>query len=532
MTQDNAPETIGTETYSTTAANLLPVNPLPVKLIVRSQEQLPLRAPISIIGRGLASFDLQRLYDVFNDYASRRWQLPMHLGTSAAPPSVSTIALELRTDLPPHFAGVEYPWQRIEAYSLSCGIGGAVITAPAYHGLFNGLMTLLQLATRHANGRWHLPNVAIEDYPRLHWRGYMLDVSRHFFDTAEVKRLLAAMALFKLNRFHWHLSDHQGWRIPIEGYPKLISVGAWRSSIGFNFAANLSNHYNSHGQYGGFYTHQQIEEVVAFAAERHITIVPEIDMPGHTGAAIAAYPALSCSGQPIAVSTSAIWSAHDPCLCVGDKRVYQFADRVIGTLADLFPGRYIHTGGDEVKFYSWQHCPKCLALAKRHHIKTMPGLQAYFEHRMNQIVRAHGKLMIGWDEILYDLPRDAAIMAWHSQPQVIERAIQENAPCVRAPTAHMYFDYTLTTTPPQKVYAFNPADDGLAGANDHLLLGSQACLWTEWVPNMQVVQERTFPRLCAAAEVFWTPQHRRNWQSFAQRLPHVFVPNLADAALR
>ena len=421
-------------------------------------------------------------------------------------------------------------WQQNEAYRLTTHTsnGAARVLAAHPHGLFNGLVTLLQLIRKPeppgADAAWLLPAVEIHDFPRFEWRGFMLDVSRHFFDADEVMAVLDAMAGLKLNRFHWHLTDDQGWRLAIDKYPKLTELGAWRQSIGFGFKKDQSTHYNAAGQYGGFYTPGDVRRVLEFARIRHITVIPEIESPGHCSAALHAYPELGCTGKPVAIPNGSIWKTR-VAYCVGNPKVFTFLSNVLEETARLFPGPYLHTGGDEVAYNNWQNCPSCLAVMKAQNLHSMPALQGYFEQRVADIVRKLGRSMVCWHDNPEFSPEGMIAMAWRGKsPTVAPAMAAAGHPVISCPQGHLYFDWLPTSTPTEKVYAFDPRLAGFTPKLRPLLWGCQANLWTEHVPNLSVVWQRTFPRLCAAAEVFWTAQHRRNWTDFSRRLAGYDTP--------
>jgi hexosaminidase len=419
-------------------------------------------------------------------------------------------------------------WQQKEAYELRASAHATghhiIISASDAHGLFNGIVTLLQLSRRRPDGAWEVPALHIEDWPRFQWRGYMLDVSRHFFDAREVKEIIDAMALLKLNTFHWHLTDDQGWRIDIKKYPLLTSVGAWRAGIGFGLPANASKHYNSQGQYGGFYTQTEIRDVVAYAAQRHITVVPEIEMPGHCYAAVAAYPWLGCTGKPVTIPEKDPWRTRIG-YCVSKPEVYTFIHNVLGEVVELFPGEYLHTGGDEVNYSYWEQCSDCLALMRREHLPSMDALQGYFEDRVSKIVTALGKRMITWHDSPRFSPRGMVAMDWRGNTTAVAPQLaQRGHPVIQCPTDYLYFDFLPASTPVQKVYSYNPAKPGFTPSLRPWLLGAQANLWTENVPNLDVVWQRTFPRIFAAAEVFWSQEAQRHWAGFQRRLAGVYTP--------
>ena len=292
-----------------------------------------------------------------------------------------------------------------EGYELTVTPDSVVIRAPTQAGLFYGVQTLFQLLPPEIFSSnvvrdvdWQMPCVQIEDWPRFKWRGLMLDVSRHFFNKSEVETILDAMALHKLNVFHWHLTDDQGWRIEIKKYPKLTQIGAWRPGVGFGFDPKSTTAYGPDGRYGGFYTPADIREVVKYAAARHITVVPEIEMPGHSTAALAAYPQFSCTGGPFTMPlTGGIFNGiYNP----ANEETFKFLDDVLTEVFQLFPGKYVHIGGDEVPKDTWKNSPACQALMKREGLKNEDELQSWFIRRIEKFVSAHGRTMIGWSEIL------------------------------------------------------------------------------------------------------------------------------------
>ncbi len=356
----------------------------------------------------------------------------------------------------------------------------------------------------------------------------MLDVSRHFFTKAEVETLLDAMAMHKMNVFHWHLTDDHGWRIEIKKYPKLTEIGAWRPGVGFGFPTNSTTAYGPDGRYGGFYTQDDIRDVVKYAAARHITIVPEIEMPGHSTAALAAYPQYSCTGGPFepAMTAGIFNGIYDP----AKEETFQFLADVIAEVAPLFPGKYIHIGGDEVPKETWKNSADCQALMKREGLKNEEELQSWFVRRIEKIVNANGHSMIGWSEILQGgLAKNAAVMDWIGGAKEAAGAGHD---VVMTPTAYCYFDFYQSSnhvTEPKaatwggpltlnKMYAFDPMPTNVPPALQSLILGAQGNLWTEQIPNFKHAEYMTFPRACALAEVTWSAQDSRNWEDFMRRL--------------
>jgi hexosaminidase len=433
--------------------------------------------------------------------------------------------------------------------------GDILIIARTQAGSFYGVQTLLQLFPPQifstkvvSNVNWEIPfAVDIEDQPRFPWRGFMLDVSRHFFSKDEVKRVLDEMALHKLNTFHWHLTDDQGWRLEIKKYPKLTQIGAWRKqSVITPPVDDDGNRQEDHvqpkwdvpppsafgpdGRYGGFYTQDDVREIVTYASALHITVVPEIEMPGHAIAALSAYPELSCNGSNYTGDATA--GVNKGVFCVGNEEVFKFADDVLLEVFQMFPGKYIHIGGDEVnaavKKSTWGESPACQARMKTEGLKTLDELQGWFTGRIGKFVSEHGKTLIGWSEIAdAPLPPNAAVMDWQGGAIL---AATNGHDVVMSPTKFCYLDYyqSLDTAveppgiggfvPLERVYSFEPIPARLAPEFQSHILGGQCNLWTEYIPSLAHVEYMAFPRLCALAEVNWSAPTNRNWDDFSQRL--------------
>ena len=428
-----------------------------------------------------------------------------------------------------------------EGYELTVATNRIVIRAPTQAGLFYGVQTLLQLLppeifSAHVvkdftsevvrDFNWQIPCVKITDSPRFGWRGLMLDVSRHFFNKQEVETLLDAMALHKLNTFHWHLVDDNGWRIEIKKYPKLTSVGAWRGGVGFGLPTNSTTAYGPDGRYGGFYTQDDIREVVAYAAARHITIVPEIEMPGHSLAALASYPEFGTGDGPFLVPLKG--GVNPGIYSPAKEQTFQFLDDVLTEVSQLFPSKYIHIGGDEVPKGPWKNDAACQALMKREGLKNEEELQSWFIRRIEKIVNAKGKTILGWSEILQGgLAQNAAVMDWIGGGR---EAASQGHDVVMTPTSFCYFDYYQGRDhnvepraiggflPLEKVYAFEPVPGGLAPEMQKHILGGQGNVWTEYIPNFKHVEYMAFPRLSALAEATWSPKAARNFGDFTRRL--------------
>jgi len=424
-----------------------------------------------------------------------------------------------------------------EGYRLYVRQKEIVIEANTPAGLFYGVQSLLQLLPVEimsgavVNGvEWTIPCVEITDAPRFGWRGLLLDVSRHFFTKAEVMAFIDQMARYKLNTFHWHLTDDQGWRIEIKQLPKLTEVGAWRVPRQGYWWSFDPPQPDEKPTCGGFYTQDDIREIVAYAQSRFITIVPEIDVPGHSMAALASYPDLSCGGGPFQVNPgSAFYGKIENNFCAGNEDVYRFLDTVFGELAELFPGDYIHMGGDEAFKEFWAKCPKCQKLKKDNNLKDEHELQSYFVKRVEKILQAKGKKLIGWDEILEGgLAPNATVMSWRGTDGGIKAAQMGHA-VVMTPSPFYYLDLyqgdpvieprTYGLSRLNTCYAFEPVP---AGIDPKLILGVQGNLWAEEISEFRQVQYMAWPRGFAVAETGWSPEKNKDWKSFAGRVEHEF----------
>jgi hexosaminidase len=421
-----------------------------------------------------------------------------------------------------------------EGYELMVAPDSVLIRAPAQAGLFYGVETFLQLLPPEAYGcgpgtgvKWEARCVEIKDRPRFQWRGLLLDVSRHFFTKQEVENIIDCLAMHKINTLHWHLTDDQGWRIEIKKYPRLTEVGAWRSGIGFGLDPKASTAYGPDGRYGGYYTQEDIREVVSYAAARHVTIVPEIEMPGHSSAALAAYPQFSCNGGPY--TTDVNGGVFPGVYCAGNDQTFDFLQNVLAEVIALFPGKYIHVGGDEVPTDNWAKCAKCQARKKAEGLQTDRQLESYLIQRMEKFINAHGRSLIGWSEIREGgLAKNAALMDWIGGAT---EGAQAGHDVVMTPTGNCYLDYYQSQDqakepraiggflPLRKVYDFEPIPAKLEAPYQEHILGGQGNLWTEYVPNVRHAQYMIFPRESALAEVTWSPQSGRDFEDFLRRLP-------------
>ena len=415
-----------------------------------------------------------------------------------------------------------------EGYKLRISTTGISLSAADRTGLFRGITTLEQLLPTRDIGD-SLPCLTITDWPRFPWRGMHLDACRHFWSVEFTKKYIDLLARYKMNTFQWHLTEDQGWRIEIKKYPKLTEVGAWRS--GSQVGPYSRREYDS-TRYGGFYTQEQIREVVAYAAARHITVVPEIEMPGHAMAALASYPQMGCTGGPYDVQKG--WGVFDDVFCAGNDSVFTVLEDVLTEVMDLFPGQYIHIGGDECPKERWKTCAKCQARMRANGLKDEHALQSYFIQRIEKFVNSKGRTIIGWDEILEGgLAPNAAVMSWRGTEGGVAAA-KEHHNVVMTPGSHCYFDHYqgdpaneplaiggFTTV--QKVYSYEPIPAELTPEEAKYIMGAQGNVWTEYILMPEHATYMAAPRMCALAEVLWSPAAQRNEGSFVQRLEREFA---------
>ncbi len=429
-----------------------------------------------------------------------------------------------------------------EGYRLRVTDTRLSIDAADPAGAFYGVQTLCQLvpppartpsepaasSTSRPGDTLTIPVVDIVDAPRFHWRGMHLDVSRHFFTAAEVERFINLLARFKMNVFHWHLTDDGGWRIEIKKYPRLTQVGAWRrptSEVWSEFKLDFPGP-DVRPLYGGFYTQDEIRAVVAYAAARHVTVVPEIEMPGHCLPVLFAYPELKCDGAKRVPGR-----AYDATvMCPGREATFAFLEGVLDEVMQLFPSKVIHIGGDEVDRSFWAACPNC---QRRIHEEKLGGpaeLQSYTIRRVEKYLNAHGRTLIGWDEILDGgLAPNAQVMSWRGVTGGIAAA-KAGHPVVMSPTSHCYFDYSYDRISTEAVYAYEPVPSELTAEEGKLVLGAQGNVWTEWMPDFARVETMILPRMVALAEVLWSPKEGRSWGEFAHRLG-AYYPRFDTAGL-
>lgn len=413
-----------------------------------------------------------------------------------------------------------------EGYELKVAKNEIIIKSKNSKGAFYAVQSLLQLLPIESNSSsFKIPCLEIKDKPQFTYRGIHLDVGRHFYSVDFIKKYIDLLSRLKMNTFHWHLTEDQGWRIEIKKYPKLQEIAAFRKET-------LVGHYNDQPhqfdgkRYGGFYTQEQIKEVVAYAQTRQVTIIPEIEMPGHSQAAIAAYPELGCTGKEVDVATK--WGIFDEVYCPKET-TFNFLEDVIDEVVSLFPGKYIHIGGDEAPKTSWKNCDYCQKLIKKEGLKDEHGLQSYFITRMEKYINSKGKQIIGWDEILEGgLAPNATVMSWRGTNGAIEAAKQGHE-VVLTPVSHCYFDYYQSDDeneplaiggflPLEKVYRFNPIPEELTKEESKYVLGAQGNVWTEYMPTEKQVEYMAYPRAVALSEVLWSSPENKNYTDFVNRL--------------
>ncbi len=398
-----------------------------------------------------------------------------------------------------------------EGYRLKIAPRSIVISALKPAGLFYGIQTLRQLIA----GQRQIPCLEIEDRPRFAWRGMLLDCGRHFMSVDLIKRYIDLLAYHKMNVFHWHLTEDQGWRLEIKRYPRLTEVGAWRTQNG--------------KRYGGFYTQEEVRDIVAYAQSRYVTVVPEIEMPGHSVAALAAYPEYSCTGKPIAVENH--WGIFNDVFCPGKELTFEFLQNILDEVCALFPSTYVHIGGDECPKYYWKSCPECQARIKAEGLKDENELQGYFTRRIDRYMQSKGRRIIGWDEILEGgVSPTSVVQSWRGLAGAVAAAKQGN-PVISSPWHGTYFycpqvpeevraNYgTLNSL--EKAYAFNPVPAELTAEQASLIMGGECCLWAEYTQEFEV-DPQMFPRLCAFAEAVWSPAAGKDLAAFSNRLKEHF----------
>ena len=421
-----------------------------------------------------------------------------------------------------------------EGYAINITNKGIVVRGKTAAGVFYGCQTLRKTmpALKNADGTAviEMPAVTITDEPRFEYRGMHLDCSRHFYKASFVKQYIDMIALHNMNRFHWHLTDDQGWRFAVDKYPKLATIASQRNGTMLGHCPNVIDH----TPYGGYYTDEEIKDIIKYAADRYITIIPEVDMPGHMMAVLAAYPELGCTGGPY--ETAMRWGIFEDILCAGNPKSYEFLEAVLDKVCDLFPSRYIHIGGDEAPRTRWEKCPKCQAIIAKEGIVAKGGhskealLQGYLTHKVQAYLEAKGRRIIGWDELLgCDVDTTATIMSWRgSEPGAKGAKLGHDV--IMTPMPHCYFDFYQTKETRDepvaignfldvaKVYAMQPVADGLSPEAAKHIIGVQANVWTEYITCPEYVEYMILPRMAALAEVQWMPESQKNFDAFKKRI--------------
>jgi hexosaminidase len=466
----------------------------------------------TIIYAATKDADLMNVAGKLNDI------LKIHLGYQLKIGNNSDNKAGIRLEVDPSIADKEGYKMQVNSHFVEIRGGSAT-------GLFYGIQSLRQLLPLNKATKAVIPGLKIHDEPRFKWRGMHLDVGRHFFNKAEVMKYIDYLAMYKLNIFHWHLTEDQGWRIEIKKYPRLTEVGSLRDKVGFVQNQKIGLNVDDGKPYGGFYTQAEIREVVAYAAKRYITIVPEIEMPGHSLAAMNAYPELCCFPKDLKRYTDG--PVTTDIYCAGKEESFQFLENVLKEVFELFPGQYIHIGGDEAFKDKWKKCPLCQKRIKDEGLKNEDELQSWFIRRMEKFINANGKKLIGWDEILDGgLAPNAAVMAWRGAKAVTDAAKLGND-AVFAVAWPLYFSDGQNSDPLapgnpggntlMKVYNCNPLPGGLTNEERKHFLGLQACLWSEHTPKFEHIEYQLFPRICALSEVAWS-QTAKNWSWFYDKL--------------
>lgn len=415
-----------------------------------------------------------------------------------------------------------------EGYELNINSKNIIIKAKTHAGLFYGIQSLLQIYEIDSKDGL-LPQLIIKDNPRFGYRGLHLDVSRHFFDVDFIKKYIDLMSLYKLNKFHWHLTDDQGWRIEIKKYPKLTQIGAFRDSTITDELGNSQDKYDK-TRYGGFYTQEQIKDIVAYAKERYVEIIPEIEMPGHSSAALASYPEYGCTGFPIGVRAK--WGVSEDIYCPTEE-TFKFLEDILDEVIMLFPSKYIHIGGDEVPKKAWQQSNYCQELIKKLELKDESGLQSYFIQRIEKYLNSKGKSIIGWDEILEGgLAPNATVMSWRGEEGGVAAANQDHN-VIMTPYEFYYFNQSQSSNALietkdngyaslKKVYNYNPIPNELSEEKSNFVIGAEACAWAEFMNNPKEVEFQVYPRALALAEVMWTYDKKREFPEFVERAIYHF----------
>ncbi|MBW3128338.1 glycoside hydrolase family 20 protein [Hymenobacter profundi] len=501
---------VGLLPTSQAQATELPLLPRPVQATTTGQVFTLSRHTALRVGPGLSAGPATR----FRQYVRQVSGMVLELKPTKRRTDV--LVLQLDSTAVPQSKG----------YTLTIDQRRVTVTGHDEAGVFYGLQTLSQLVPPGKANRVSLPGCTITDYPRFPYRGMHLDVSRHMFPVDTIKKWLDVLAFYKINTFHWHLTDDQGWRIEIKKYPHLQTVAAYRDETLIGHKRDLPHRFDGQ-RYGGYYSQEEVRELVRYAAQRHITIIPEIEMPGHASAALAAYPELGCTGGPY--HTATFWGVFDDVYCAGNEATFTFLTDVLDEVAALFPGQYLHIGGDECPKTRWRACPKCQRRIQEEHLRDERELQSYFMRRIGRHLATLNKRLLGWDEILEGgLPPAATVMSWTGEQGGIEAA-RLGHDVVMTPEKQVYFDYFQTLyptdslaaggyTPLQQLYRYEPVPTELTPAQARHVRGVQANVWTEYMPTPGKLEYMVFPRLLALAEIAWSPGGGRNYPAFLQRV--------------
>ena len=506
------------QAQSKSGINLVPI---PAKMKINSGE-FTIRSNTSIV-LSADNQEMQNAVAGFNNLLNRAggYRLPV----TVFPASVNAIVCKLNPAI-----------SNTEGYKLSVQKDLIVLEAKTPQGIFYGMQTLRQLLPFQierpylSNISWTVPCVEIEDEPRFAYRGLMLDVCRHFMPKEFVFKFIDMLAYHKMNTFHWHLTDDQGWRIEIKKYPKLTQIGAFRNRTLEGRYTSSDKRKWDNTRYGGFYTQDEIKEVIAYAQKRFITVIPEIEMPGHAIAALASYPELSCTGGPFEVE--GLWGVFNDIYCPKEE-TFTFLEDVLSEVINLFPSEYIHIGGDEAPKLRWKNCAHCQDLMKKEGLKDEHELQSYFIKRMEKLVESKSRRIIGWDEILEGgLAPNATVMSWRGEAGGIDAA-KQNHDVIMAPNTYVYLDYYQAAPQTQplaiggflplwKVYSYNPMPSSLTPAEAKHILGVQGNIWTEYISDTNQAEYMALPRGAAVAEIGWSPEAKRNYTDFKQRMIQQF----------
>lgn len=467
--------------------------------------------------------DIQELLSYISDFMKVSWNIQTeHVANTVAEKGEINLLIDEAFDM------------KSEEYFLSITPDSITIQAKNTIGAFWGFQSLCQLMPLQTSASLSIPCVTISDFPQFEYRGLHLDVARHMFTVEFIKKYIDLMASYKFNKFHWHLTDDQGWRIEIKSYPKLQEIAAYRDETAIGHYRGWLNriglgwlHQFDGKRYGGYYTQKEIKEVVEYARKRHVTVIPEIELPGHCLAVLAAYPELGCRGGPYKTATH--WGIFDDIYCAGNEKTFEFLENVLMEILDLFPSKFIHIGGDEARKTRWSVCPRCQKRMKAEGLDDENELQSYFIGRIEKFLHSKNRQIIGWDEILEGgLVPNAVVMSWRGEKGGIEAARLGHY-TIMTPLNELYFNYYQSTAqieplaigkylPLQKVYYYNPIPETLNAEQTKYILGAQANVWTEYLKTPEDVEYMTFPRAAALAEVVWTSPSKKNYSNFISRL--------------